>query len=307
MKTNKLLLTRGAPASGKSTFAREWVNEDPAWRIRSNRDDLRQSLYGKDVLDRMGEETVSLVQKAQVKTALMADLNVIVDDTNLAARFVKEWLKLAREVGVTVEFIDFDTPLEACLAYNQRRAADGGRFVPEDVIVSFFQRYYNKGQLPPVPVLEDAVDGFKLYEPDDSLPKAYLVDIDGTLARMNGRGPFDWARVGEDSPIENVIRVVQALEKSLYKIIFMSGRDAASRTATIEWLKDNVTYTDDELELYMRPERDMRKDSIVKHELFYKYVASKYHVVGVIDDRQQVVDMWRQIGLTVFQCARGDF
>jgi hypothetical protein len=52
---------------------------------------------------------------------------------------------------------------------------------------------------------------------------------------------------------------------------------------------------------------DMRKDSVVKQELFERFVRDKYNISFILDDRQQVVDMWRGLGLTVFQVAEGDF
>jgi predicted kinase len=305
--TRKLILTRGLPASGKSTFAVEWVREDPTWRIRVNRDDLRAMTHGEFVLDRMREDTLTTGQAALVTALLQAGQQVIVDDTNLTARFVKEWLRIAQRTGAEVEFVDFETPLEECLRRNKARADAGGRFVPEDVIRGYASRFMRKGKLPAPPTLDPVLEVREKYVPDESLPHAYLVDIDGTVADMSGSGrnPFDWDRVGEDEPIKNVIELVKRLYMSGASVVFMSGRDAVSRAASTAWL--NIHLPEIFVELYMRPEGDMRKDSIVKHELFYKYVASKYHVVGVIDDRQQVVDMWREIGLTTFQCAPGDF
>jgi len=60
-------------------------------------------------------------------------------------------------------------------------------------------------------------------------------------------------------------------------------------------------------ELFMRPEGDMRPDNIVKAELFDTYVRDNYDVQFVIDDRDQVVDMWRRMGLACLQVAPGDF
>ena len=57
----------------------------------------------------------------------------------------------------------------------------------------------------------------------------------------------------------------------------------------------------------MRAEGDNRKDAIVKMELFNKYIRHHYNVRRVYDDRQQVVDMWRSLGLTVLQVAPGQF
>ena len=312
----KLVLTRGIPASGKSTWAKRWVAEDPEWRVRINRDDLRLMTFGQVAgLGRMREETLTTIQAGMVTAALRAKQSVVVDDTNLTARFVKEWMRLALREGVDVEFKDFDISLELALERNLRRSRQGGIYVPDDVIRSFHQRFVRKdGKLVDPPVLEDDVEESWLkYEPDESLPTAFLVDIDGTLARMIDRGPFEWHRVGEDEPIQAVIDVVLSLQEAGHRIVFMSGRDEACREETSAWLTRHVYNDHPERgphlvhELYMRPARDMRKDSIVKHELFWDNVADKYNVVGVIDDRNQVVKMWRAMGLTVFQCADGDF
>jgi hypothetical protein len=57
----------------------------------------------------------------------------------------------------------------------------------------------------------------------------------------------------------------------------------------------------------MREYGDQRKDSIVKAEIFDQEIRGRYHVVAVFDDRDQVVRMWRSLGLTVFQVAEGNF
>jgi hypothetical protein len=73
---------------------------------------------------------------------------------------------------------------------------------------------------------------------------------------------------------------------------------------TEQWLaKHEVPYAG----LFMRPAGDSRKDSIVKRELFDRHVAATWAVRGVIDDRKQVVEMWRAIGLMCAQVAPGDF
>lgn len=318
-----LYLTRGIPASGKDTFAQEWVAESPGWRVRVNRDDLRFETYGtyhfegpKDVVQHM-EETMTLLETAKVEAALKAKLSVVVSDTNLTHKFAKEWLRLAKKLGVKAEFVDFNVPLDEALRRNQKRGDEGGRFVPEDVIRSFYQRFVNKktGLLNPYPVLDPTFESVvrKYTRPDwrENKRKVVLVDIDGTLADMApcGRGPFEWHRVGEDAPIENVIEIVSALHVQGYRIVFMSGRDEVCREETESWLAEHlIDFRDNpQAELHMRPEGDMRKDSEVKAELFWKNVGEKYDVVMVFDDRAQVVEMWRDMGLTVAQVAPGDF
>lgn len=136
------------------------------------------------------------------------------------------------------------------------------------------------------------------------IPKAIIVDIDGTLAKMNGRSPFDWARVGEDKVNHPVRNIVMAMQKTHVVIIF-SGRDAVCRTETINWLNDNrIHYT----KLFMREEGNNEKDAIIKRRLFDTYIKDKYEIDFVLDDRNQVVDMWRKdLGLTCLQVDYGDF
>jgi hypothetical protein len=57
----------------------------------------------------------------------------------------------------------------------------------------------------------------------------------------------------------------------------------------------------------MRHTKDLRKDSIVKGEIYDSVIAPNYNVFFVLDDRNQVVDFWRSKGLTCFQVAPGDF
>jgi hypothetical protein len=145
----------------------------------------------------------------------------------------------------------------------------------------------------------------EMYVPDSSKPKAVMVDLDGTIAKMTSRGPFDWDRVGEDEPVQNVIDVVKAMSVAGYAVIFVSGRDGSCALQTGMWIESN--YGGDYENIYMRSPKDNRKDNIVKLEIFDKYIRHNYNVVAVFDDRDQVVRMWRSIGLTCMQVEYGDF
>ena len=59
--------------------------------------------------------------------------------------------------------------------------------------------------------------------------------------------------------------------------------------------------------LLMRRENDFRKDNIVKQEIYENHIKDKYNVLMIYDDRDQVVNMWRSLGLKVYQVNRGDF
>jgi predicted kinase len=102
--TPTLNLTRGLPASGKTTWAKSWVAEDPASRARVNRDDIRFMLFGKYY--GVDENAVTKAQHSAVKSLLESGKDVVVDDTNLNAQFAKEWLKIAAKTGAEVEWHD---------------------------------------------------------------------------------------------------------------------------------------------------------------------------------------------------------
>lgn len=136
-------------------------------------------------------------------------------------------------------------------------------------------------------------------------PKAIIVDIDGTLAKMNGRGPFEWLRVGEDLVKEPIKNIVNFYHYNGFTVILFSGRDGVCRPQTEQWLRDNgINY----LALYMRPEGNNEKDSIVKKRMYHQYIEAYLDVQFVLDDRDQVVEMWRkELGLTCLQVDYGNF
>jgi hypothetical protein len=146
---------------------------------------------------------------------------------------------------------------------------------------------------------------FSPYVPNKLLQPAWLVDVDGTLTTGPGaRSPYDWSRVGEDAPNMPVIRMVQALARNGVTLVAVSGRDAVCMDATWEWLQ---THRVPVTALYMRRPGDMRPDAVVKSEILDEHVAPKWQVLGVVDDRDQVVDMWRARKLMVAQVAPGKF
>ena len=76
------------------------------------------------------------------------------------------------------------------------------------------------------------------------------------------------------------------------------------RPQTEAWLKEHkIEY----IALHMRQADDNRKDSIVKSEIYETFINGYYNVSFVLDDRNQVVEMWREKGLTCLQVAEGDF
>jgi hypothetical protein len=249
------------------------------------------------------EAQIIAARDAAILALLRKGMDVICDDTNLKQRVTRDLAGLARKAGVEFVTVEFtDVSLELCL----ERDAARDRPVGEQVIRDMHTRYL-RGRTLPLPLPEETAEQAspEPYEPKPGTPSAVLVDIDGTAALMDGRSPYDETRVGEDRPNRPVVAVVQALRAAGHLIVFMSGRSLDCRPATQTWLDRHVGIRD--YELFMRASGDQRKDAIVKAELFDQHVRDVYNVVCVLDDRRQVVDMWRSMGLTVLQVAEGDF
>lgn len=140
-----------------------------------------------------------------------------------------------------------------------------------------------------------------------------LCDIDGTLADIRHRlkhvlpgSKRDWgaffALMDEDGLVEPVQKVVAAAAKS-FPVVLCSGRPEEYRALTEAWLaRHNVPFE----RLYMRPEGDLRQDSIVKGEMLATIRGDGFEPFAVIDDRPSVVAMWRDRGLLCLQVSPGD-
>lgn len=139
-------------------------------------------------------------------------------------------------------------------------------------------------------------------------------DIDGTIADLEHRRkyvrtkPKNWPAFEKtmhlDSPIEHVIGAVRTLYLAGWDVVMMTGRGAQKRDVTAAWLiEHNVPYH----AMYTRALKDYRSDDIVKEELLAQARADGYDPDVVFDDRDQVVAMWRRVGVPVVQVAEGDF
>lgn len=135
--------------------------------------------------------------------------------------------------------------------------------------------------------------------------EAYIFDIDGTLAIRGGRSPFDYSKVELDTPNIGVITTLKALYKGCYDIIITSGREDTCKDATVQWLHKNLGIKG--FDLFMRKAGDFRKDAIIKQEIYEQYIEPRWKIVAVFDDRDQVVEMWRRLGLSCYQVNYGNF
>lgn len=141
----KLILTRGLPGSGKTTWAEKWVGESSG-RVRVNRDDTRWTLFGRySGLTHAGEEMVTKVQQGVAVAYLSVGLDVVIDDTNLNASTVRRWQRVAAENNADFSTFDFWMEPHMCVKMVALRASYGGRDVPTEVINKMYDRYLRNG------------------------------------------------------------------------------------------------------------------------------------------------------------------
>jgi predicted kinase len=300
-KNKKVILTIGLPASGKSTWCEDFLRKNPDW-VKVSRDDFRYMLRNEPMLEFKGENLVTTLCFNTAKHALRTGYNVIIDNTHLRLSYIND---AKHELGelADIDYRYFDTPVETCIERDKGREHSVGVEVIKKMHkdlknlldVFDFEPYKKKER--------KRVDYAKAW--DSTLPDAVIFDVDGTLAHMNGkRGPFDWKKVGVDDMDEPVIRTAQMWKNTGVKIIVASGRDGSCRPETAEWLKAAGVEYD---HLFMRPTDDFRKDSAIKKEIYENEIKGKYNVIMIYDDRDQVVDLWRSLGLKCAQVEPGFF
>ena len=280
----KLVMLRGLPASGKTTYAKQLV--DKGW-VRVNKDDMRAMLNnGKFSKD--NEAFILSLRDEIIIRALVNGKNVVVDDTNLDPKHAIQLKSIAQEFLADYEEMFFNTDIMTCIERNKNRENP----VPEKVIYDMYSRYLMPKQPEPVPY-------------DDSKEECIIVDVDGTLSHINNcRNPYDASSAFEDTLDDAVSSIVAMAYQNGYKVMVLTGREEKYREVTISWLENNGVPFD---ELYTRADGDYRKDAVVKEELYEKHIKNRFNVKFVLDDRNQVCDMWREIGLKCLQVQPGDF
>ncbi|SVA66723.1 uncharacterized protein METZ01_LOCUS119577, partial [marine metagenome] len=128
---------------------------------------------------------------------------------------------------------------------------------------------------------------------------AIIVDLDGTLAILNNRGPFEWENVENDNLNRPIAELIAMSQKHSYKTIILSGRDEAASEKTIKWLNQNDIIYD---KLYLRPSNNQMSNADYKRMIFINEIQAKYNVLFILEDLPEVVKMWRDdFDLTVFQ------
>jgi len=304
MEKQYVYFLKGLPASGKSSWAKQKIEEDRNNGIttkRINKDDLR-AMLDNSFFSKEREKFILKARDNLLSLSLVNGYNVIIDDTNFEPKHLKKVEEVIQHVryalNLKVEIVEkfFDTPVSECIERDSNRNNAVGR----KVIMGMYNRYFKE---------EKSEEQMK-YNPD--LPDCIIVDVDGTLAlRESNRSPFEYWKADRDKLNKPIADLVKSLRTPNTKVIIMTGRENLCdedgwtvSDLTQRWLRENDVYYDD---IFIRKEGDHRADFKVKKEMYENHIKGNYNVLYVIDDRRQVIDMYREQGLTVLDVAGNDF
>ncbi len=249
-------------------------------------------MYGEDFVEGKG------AQLTRVRDLLIGHLmdrgqNIVVDNTNLHPDRESEYRLLVEEFNATntklkyeIEIKDFtNVPLSTCLKRNKERE----RKVPEFVIKKMHKDYI-------APFIKKPTQ-------DGLLPKAIIVDIDGTIADINHRGPYEQTKVLLDKPIHAICDLVRLYAASGFIIIYLSGREEPCRNDTLTWLKKHQL---PEGLLLLNKKGEKRSSAITKLEIFNENILGKYYIYVVLEDRWKNIEAWNSIGLMTLMVGSDD-
>jgi len=294
-----IILTKGIPASGKSTWAEEEMKKHPNKYKRINKDLFREMLDCNKWSEK-NETFLLRMRNIIVESSLVKGYDVIIDDTNFNNIHWESMCEIAKQIG-NVQVIEkyFDITLKEALERNSKRL----RVVPDNVIEKMYYKY----------IKNTTIEEKKEYYPKNKIGniktdknKKYgvIVDIDGTIALPEHRSVFDHKQVITDEPYSEIINLIDMLDSKYYYIILITGRSDSCKEDTIKWLDNNyINYH----ELHMRKDGDNRKDTIIKEEIYLNHIVPNYNIIYAIDDRPQVCRMWRKHNINVLQLNHIDF
>jgi predicted kinase len=292
----KILILIGIAASGKSTWAKEYVRKHANY-VRVNRDDFRNMLKDSSMCENKIEDMISDLVNQTISSALTKKLNVIVDNTNLKQKYIDDIINKFKHQA-DIDYQVFDISLNKAIERDNARDSKVGEGVIKKMY-GYYKQLIDSFSFQPIKMSERPalIPNFK-----SSLPDAVIFDIDGTLALMKNRGAFDWEKVDRDDLNQIVSEHIHFHRNLGRKIFLVSGRDASCKKMTKDWFEFYGIPFD---EMFMRPMNDFRKDTVIKEEIYNMFIKDNYNVLCVYDDRLSVCRKWVDMGLFTFTVNQG--
>lgn len=318
----KIIILVGPPGSGKSIKSVE-LNKSLGFE-RISQDDM-----GKD---------------GHIKKFLYCLANkddIVIDRMNFDKKQRERYLKPAREAGYETEIVVFHVPRQVCferiMARENHPTINGisvstGQFTEvtgvtisekekvrqaNSALDTFFTKYERVEDTEADKVTRLGWSGLQVKS------TTIICDLDGTMCNIEHRLHHvkheikkhnRWDLFNKEIVNDTVNEWCRELVMRFYsasgngyrgkEIVLCSGRVDSSRKDTEEWLhKNGILYE----HLFMRHRNDFRQDYIIKEVILDFEILTRYNVLFAIDDRKQVVDLWRRRGIVCLACAEGDF
>ena len=325
----EVVICKGLPASGKSTWAKNQAIKSNVKRI--SRDDLRFMLDNSKYT-KYNESFILNIRDYIIKQALNSEKSIVVDDTNFNNSCIERIKDIVYDFNqyrsdlcqynIRIEFFNVD--VMECIRRNAKRI--GNARVPHITILNMYNKYIKSPEeselsIKDIPKELDRNLSVNIDQKDipkglnrnlsmnidqnESLDHAIICDLDGTLSININRSPYSIKGCIQDKLNKPVANILKIYKERGYKIIIFSGRKSEQCSETIRWLsKHNIPYDF----IRMRSIGDMRPDKVIKREFYEQSVKGQYFVEFILDDRDQVVDLWRKdLGLPCFQVYYGNF
>lgn len=312
----------GVPGSGKSTWIKENAHITEGFKLISTDDIIEahassiDSTYNAVYKEYFG--TAESVMNSMVEEYVQHGMDIVWDQTNTTKK--SRASKIAKLKDYEIIAFYFETP-ENIKGRLAKRELETGKYIPpyvvDNMIANIEQPSMEEGFAHVQHVFPDNSDVLDIEQAKETMNtknKVIIVDVDGTLADIEHRRHFvtakpkNWGAFFKaqknDKPHTDIVYLVNLLKNDGNTIIIASGRTDDSKDQTTQWLHDHGIQFD---HIFMRRAGDYRSDDIVKFEILQVIIDQFGFPYMAIDDRNQVVDMWRTNGVRCLQVAPGDF
>lgn len=287
----KMLVLVGPPGSGKSTLAKQYEAEG---YVRVSQDD--QGIDHLTVCD----------------LAIVDGKNIVIDRMNFNKEQRRRYTARAKDFGYETTIAVIHEARDVCFMRTQIRR-DHPTIKDEKAAKGALNTFFSKYERPTA----DEADFVNFIYPAGVKELAVICDLDGTLCNLDHRlhfvkrtkeeGKKDWKsffdNLSSDLPNDAVAATIDKLSER-YPIVFASGRPDDYKRQTVTWLH---TYGFSTTHLYMRCRGDHRPDYVAKEIILDFEILTRFRPLFFLDDRDQVVELWRKRGFVCFQVAKGDF